>query len=112
MEALWERRSGTASELQKILYRDQKWAYSTVKTMLDRLVEKGFVRSRRVGNVYEYSPRLARKTAVGRALDDVVDRVLQGSVTPFIHHLVERRSMTREEMDELRNMLDEYEEPE
>jgi BlaI family transcriptional regulator, penicillinase repressor len=112
MEALWERGRATATDLQGALQESQGWAYSTVKTMLDRLVEKGYVKFRRVGNVYEYSPKVKRPAAVERVLDDMADRVLSGSVTPFIHRLVERRRLTKEEVDELRDMLDQYSEQE
>ena len=108
MEALWSRARGTATELQTDLKSSQGWAYSTVKTMLDRLVDKGYVKSRRVGNVYEYKPKYNRKAVVFRVLDDVVERVLEGSVTPFIHRLVEQQKLTKSDVDELRAMLDQY----
>ena len=110
MEALWARGRATATDLQHDLQDHQGWAYSTVKTMLDRLVDKGFVNSRRVGNVYEYSAKLRRRSAVGRVVDDVFDRVLEGSVTPFLDRLIESRKLSRNEIDELREMLDKYSE--
>ena len=112
MEALWSRARGTATELQTDLKQSQGWAYSTVKTMLDRLVGKGYVKSRRVGNVYEYKPRFNRKAVVFRVLDDVVERVLEGSVAPFIHRLVEQQRLTKADAAELRTMLDNYSEDE
>jgi predicted transcriptional regulator len=108
MEALWARGHATATELQKDLEPQQGWAYSTVKTMLDRLVEKGYVKWQRRGNVYEYSPRVRRKTAVARVLDDMVDRVLEGTAGPFIQRLVQRRGLSHDEAHELRQMLDAY----
>jgi predicted transcriptional regulator len=108
MEALWARGHATATELQRDLESQQGWAYSTVKTMLDRLVEKGYVKWQRRGNVYEYSPRVRRKTAVARVVDDMVDRVLEGTAAPFIQRLVERRGLSRDEANELRQMLDTY----
>jgi BlaI family transcriptional regulator, penicillinase repressor len=108
MEALWARGHATATELQKDLESQQAWAYSTVKTMLDRLVEKGYVKWRRQGNVYEYSPRVRRKTAVARVVDDMVDRVLEGTAAPFIQRLVQRRGLSHDEANELRQMLDAY----
>jgi predicted transcriptional regulator len=108
MERLWSRGQGTAGDLQRELERDRGWAYSTVKTMLDRLVTKGFVKSRRVGNVYEYSPKVPRKSVVARVVDDVFDRVLDGSLAPLIDRLVESRRLSPQEIDELRDMLDRY----
>jgi len=108
MEALWKRGQATASALTADVRSTQGWAYSTVKTMLERLVDKGYVKSRRVGNVYEYSPRLRRGAVVARTIDDLADRVLAGSVSPLIHRLVESRRLKDDEIRELRRMLDDY----
>ena len=108
MEALWKRGQATASALTADLRSTQEWAYSTVKTMLDRLVEKGYVKSRRVGNVYEYSPKIRRGQVVARTIDDLADRVLSGSVSPLIHRLVETHRLNADEVRELRRILDAY----
>ncbi len=108
MEALWTRRRGTATELRQDLDATRHWAYSTVKTMLDRLVVKGFVDARRVGNIYEYTPKIHRGSVVARVVDDLFDRVLAGSLAPMIDRLIESRRLRPNEVDELREMLDEY----
>ena len=108
MEGLWSRGRSTATDLQRDLEDAHGWAYSTVKTMLDRLVTKGFVKARRVGNVYEYTPKVKRKSVVARAVDDLFDRVLEGSLTPLLDRLVESRRLTAKEIDEVREMLDRY----
>ena len=108
LEALWTRGRATATELQNDLKEQQGWAYSTVKTMLDRLVDKGFVNSRRVGNVYEYSAKLRRQSAVGRVVDDVFDRVLEGSVAPFLDRLIQSRRLSKGEIEDLHTMLNRY----
>ncbi len=108
MDALWTVGQATATDLQRVLEDRQGWAYSTVKTMLDRLVKMGYVKARRVGNVYEYSPKSKRPTIVGRMVDDVTVRLFDGSVAPFIQCLIERGKMTAEEIEELRTMLEKY----
>ncbi|MCG8651881.1 MAG: BlaI/MecI/CopY family transcriptional regulator [Pirellulales bacterium] len=108
MDALWEAGQATASDLQKRLVDEQGWAYSTVKTMLDRLVEMDHAKARRVGNVYEYSPKSRRPTVVGRVVDDLKDRLFQGAAAPFIQCLIERSELSADEIDQLRAILDEH----
>ncbi len=108
MEALWTREHSTATELQHDLEEAHHWAYSTVKTMLDRLVAKGYVKARRIGNVYEYTPKVRRGSVVARAVDDLFDRVLVGSLAPMLDRLIESRRLSSGEIDELRDMLDQY----
>ena len=112
MDALWEEKQATASDLQRSLAGSQDWAYSTVKTMLDRLVDMGYVKARRVGNVYEYSPKIKRPTAVGRVVDQMVDRLFGGSVAPFVQHLVERGDFESQDVKKLKAILNQYTEEE
>jgi BlaI family penicillinase repressor len=108
MQCLWQRGRASATELQKLLESQQGWAYSTVKTMLDRMVDKGAVSAQRDGNVYEYSPRLRRQSAIGRVVDDMFDRVLEGSLSPLVSRLIESRKLSAADVAELRAMLDRY----
>ncbi|MCC6510368.1 MAG: BlaI/MecI/CopY family transcriptional regulator, partial [Pirellulaceae bacterium] len=75
-----------------------------------RMVEKGLVSAHRVGNVYEYTPKLRRQSAVGRVVDDLFDRVLEGSLSPLVSRLIESRTLNAKDVAELRAMLDRYDE--
>jgi predicted transcriptional regulator len=70
--ALWELERATAREVADALLERRGWAYSTVKTLLDRMVERGLVRARRVGNVWEYEPGIERSEAQRTAWDRFV----------------------------------------
>lgn len=108
MDALWDAGQATATDIQNQMRTSRGWAYSTVKTMLDRLVAMGYVKARRVGNVYEYSPKSKRPTVVGKLLDDVTQRIFGGAAAPFIQTLIERNSLTEDEVRNLRKMLEDY----
>ena len=108
MDALWSSKRATASDLQKVLEPTQGWAYSTVKTMLDRLVEMGFVQARKVGNVHEFSPKIKRPRAVGKVVDEMVERLFGGSVTPLVQHLIERSEFEQEDIAKLKAILEQY----
>jgi predicted transcriptional regulator len=108
LDALWNAGQATATDLQRALADSRGWAYSTVKTMLDRLVEMGYVKARRVGNVYEYSPKSKRPTVVGKVVDEVAERLFDGATAPFIQCLLERGKLTPQEVEELRAMLENY----
>lgn len=108
MDALWAAGQATATDIQKRMQETRGWAYSTVKTMLDRLVTLGYVKERRVGHVYEYSPKSKRPTLVGKMLDDVTRRIFGGAAAPFIQTLIERNELTDDEVRHLRKMLDDH----
>ncbi len=108
MDALWQAERGTASDMQKLLESSQGWAYSTVKTMLDRLVAMGYIQARRVGNVYEYTPKIKRPKAVGKVVDAMVDRLFGGEVAPLVLHLIERGDFEKEDVQRLKRILEQY----
>ena len=68
MNALWRIAPATAREILEELPEDTKWAYTTVKTILTRLEQKGVVNSVKVVRSAQYRPLLSRRSACGRAL--------------------------------------------
>jgi predicted transcriptional regulator len=61
MRCVWEKQKGSASEVQMQMVKGGKEiAYTTVKTMLDRLVRAGVCTSREIKGRYYYSPRVSQ----------------------------------------------------
>lgn len=85
---------------------DTGWAYTTVKTMMDRLVDKGALNGRLVGNTMAYTARLSRAQARGDAARSLVSKAFDGAVGPLVHYLVTAEELSDEERDELRSMLE------
>ncbi|MBM3976358.1 MAG: BlaI/MecI/CopY family transcriptional regulator [Planctomycetes bacterium] len=88
LNALWRRHPASARELLGLLSAE-RWAYTTLKTMLDRMQEKGFVRAERRGNVSWYEPLLERKRAQRAAVRDLIARVFEGAAGSLLTHLVD-----------------------
>lgn len=107
LEALWSRERGTAREVADALEARRGWAYSTVKTMLDRMVDKGLIAARRVGNVWEYSPALSRVEARRGAWQRFVDTAFAGSTAPALRFLASDGSLTRRQREQLLRLLEE-----
>ena len=84
LEALWTAGRGTAREITEALAQRRGWAYSTVKTMLDRMVDKGLVKGRQVGTVWEYTPAVPRRKAQYWAWRRFVDVAFGGAVSPAL----------------------------
>ena len=72
MNALWKLKKTTAREVAESLSAETGWSYNTVKTLLVRLCEKDWAREDKVGGTCFYRPAVARRSAVARAIDDLV----------------------------------------
>lgn len=105
MNVLWELGGGTATEVQARL--SDPLAYNTVLTMLRILEEKGFVRHEEQGRAYRYIPRVARKTAKASAVKRLVQKLFDGEARQLATELVSSRSLTDDDLRELRALLDE-----
>lgn len=106
LDVLWTAERGTAREVTDALRTRRAWAVSTVKTLLDRMVTKGLVSARQVGNVWEYTPALRRDQARRSAWVDFVKKAFGGATAPALHFLATEAKVSKTELDELRALLD------
>ena len=105
LEALWAREQATARQVAESVQGSRGWAYSTVKTMLDRMVEKGLVRARQVGNVWEYTPAVEPKEARRTAWTRFVAAAFGGAVAPALEFIASDAKLSRKEREALLAML-------
>jgi len=106
IEVLWAKERATAREVTEALADSRGWAVSTVKTLLDRMVEKQLVTARQVGNVWEYTPALQPIEARRSAWTDLVDKAFGGAVAPALQFLAKDAKLSKKELAELRALLD------
>src|SRR3954453_7528238 len=106
LDALWREERATARDVTRVLAEKRGWAYSTVKTMLDRMVDKGLVAARQVGNVWEYTPAVPRRKAQSWAWRRLVDVAFGGAVAPTLAFVAKEGKLSRQERAELRAVLD------
>ena len=85
------------------------WAYSTVKTLLDRMVEKQLVKARQVGSVWEYTPAVPRQKAQRWAWRRFVEVAFGGAVAPTLAFVAKESHLSKQQRSELRAILEELE---
>ena len=105
MNALWDKYPATAREVAGRLPAEVNWAYTTIKTMLTRLIEKKAVSERKRGNTSVYEPVLSRQRAQRRAVRSLADVAFDGAFGPLMHFLVEEEKLTSKQRRELVNVL-------
>ncbi len=107
LDVLWKAERATAREVSEILAKKRGWAVSTTKTLLDRMIPKGLVTARQVGNVWEYTPALRRVDARRSAWADFVAKAFGGAAAPALHFLATEAKLSKKELAELRALLEE-----
>ncbi len=105
MEIVWERGEVTARQARDTLPRDV--ARNTVRTLLERMEEKGWVTHRKIGRTFVYSAARPREESVGRKVREVVETLCGGSPETLVAALLDFRGLRPGELKRIRKMLDE-----
>lgn len=88
MRVLWDIHEGAVQDVSAHLDTGKNLAYTTVMTVLGRLVEKGFLAREKRGRAYVYRPTVSRESIADSALQQVVDRFFDGVSTRAVAHLL------------------------
>ena len=105
MNALWEREPATVAQLVHALAPETGWSKHTVMTMLSRLEQKGAVRCTQGERAREYLAILERDKAAARETDSFLSRVYGGSLGLMVNSMLRARSLSEDEVEELRGIL-------
>ena len=107
MDVLWERGAIGADEVVAALAGRHAWAEPTIKTLLNRLLNKGAIAAVREGRRYRYSAVLRRDDWLARHSESLVDRLFGGRVAPLVAHFSERGKLSQVDVAELRKLIGE-----
>jgi predicted transcriptional regulator len=87
------------------LGRNRRWSAGTVRTFLARLVKKQAVGVQKDGRRYLYRPLVTQADYAHRESRNLIDRLFNGRIVPFVTQFSERENLTREDIDELKRMI-------
>ena len=112
MRALWERHPLSAEDILAALPAEDGWQLGTVKTLLNRMLNKGALKAERDGRRYLYEPLVAREDwEQGESLG-LLDRVFGGRLSPLVAHFSAQRKLSPEDAEALRRLLQEHDDAE
>jgi len=106
MNLCWRRGKATARQIYEDSLARRRRDYRTVKTLLDRIAAKGYLRVEKLGPLCLYTPRVSRREATSRAIREFVDVVLDRTLAPLFLHLAEQEDLTEEDLAALRRLVD------
>ena len=108
MQVLWEARGPlTAEDVVAALAGEQEWQEATIKTLLNRLLNKRAIAARREGRRYLYSPVLQREAWLLGESEGLLARLFDGRVAPLVAHFSQHRKLGKADIAELRKLLEE-----
>ncbi|MGH1362088.1 MAG: BlaI/MecI/CopY family transcriptional regulator [Calditrichia bacterium] len=107
LQFIWQaRKQVTVREILESAYPDGQKAYTTVQTVMNNLVGKGYLNKEKVGLVNFYRPSEARDTTLRSAVTQMAKRFFGGSVNDLANFLVDSDSLNEEELIRLKALLE------
>ena len=105
MKVVWEKQPCAAGTVQEKLSKTRDWAYSTVKTTMDRMVEKGFLAIEKIRNVQLFNACVSEVEAKRGEFRKMLKRAFDGALTPMMQFLFEHEGLSKEEAKQLRKLV-------
>lgn len=105
LRTLWKKGRLSVREVHDQLQETYGWAYTTTKTMMDRMVEKGLLNRESFHGIYLYKPMITRPAGLARMVQFFADRVLEMDVGSVVSLFARSKAITPEEIEELTELL-------
>lgn len=105
MKVVWQKEPCAAGTVQESLARTKNWAYSTVKTTMDRMVEKGFLEIEKIRNLQLFKSRISEIDAKRGEFCRMLKRAFDGALTPMMQFLIEHEGLSEAESAQLRELV-------
>ena len=105
LQVVWQHEPCAAPTVQEALRESKGWAYTTVKTTMDRMVRKGFLTKERVRNLYLYRSAVTRAQAQRNELLRTAQRAFDGALTPMVQFLMESKKLSDEDYQYLERLI-------
>ncbi|HVV01290.1 MAG TPA: BlaI/MecI/CopY family transcriptional regulator [Verrucomicrobiae bacterium] len=111
LKAVWDSEPRTAPTVQKALKKQTGWTYSTVRTVMDRMVVKGILKSKKLGKITWYRSALSRRRAQRSELLYALRHAFNGALAPMVQCLLDSSRLSEDELDKIEALLKEKREP-
>jgi BlaI family penicillinase repressor len=105
IKAVWESEPCTAPAIQEKLQRDTQWSYSTVRTMMDRMVAKGLLVGQKTAKVTQFRSAVTRDQAQRGELLYALKNAFNGALTPMMQCLLNSGEVSPAELSELEALI-------
>jgi len=106
MTAVWERSPASVRDVLERIGPETGWAYSTVKTILERLVRKRALEVRKRANLGLFEPLITREAARRAAVRSLLEKAFDGAFGSLVQHLFVVEKLSPKERRHLAKMLE------
>lgn len=105
MKIVWQFKECAARDVYQITQEKFGWAPDTAKTLLRRLVKKGHLQTRQIGNSFLYTPVSSMLPTLVEATEELLDSTQEGTTASLVFHMVKKGHLSEKDMNDLYLLL-------
>lgn len=106
LRLVWEIGDAQVDDVHRALHKERTIAYTTVMTVMGRMVRRGVLNRRREGRAYVYQAAIQREELAGRTIREMVQRFWGGQVFPAVKFLLAREKWSARDLAALRELVE------
>ena len=106
MRVVWTQKATTSSEVIALLGDKLSWKSSTVKTLLNRLVEKNFLATEKSGNKFIYRALVSESDSTAGLSREVAQKICARKIPEVVAQLIEQNDLTLSDIEQLQQLLE------
>jgi len=110
MHVLWEMSPLSLKEMIEELKKEKAWSNTTVRTLIVRLMEKGFIDADKTTSTFKYYPLVKKEECQIKEAKNLINTVFEGSMGMLVTTFAKKGKLTEEEQEELLRLIDKIEE--
>lgn len=108
MKIIWQNDSITSTKIINELQEKTNWKASTIKTLINRLLNKEAISFTKKGKEYYYFSIVSEEECIKEESKSFLSKVFNGSLNSMVVNFVKSQKLTKTEIDELKSILDNY----
>lgn len=105
IKAVWASEPCSAPDIQQGLAKTTKWTYSTVRTLMDRMVGKGLLTAEKLRNITLYRTAVTKQQAQRSELLYALKHAFNGALTPMLQCLLDTGNLSDAELDKIESLI-------
>src|SRR5262245_7611357 len=105
IKTVWTHQPCAAPTVQELLHRQTSWTYSTVRTLMDRMVAKGLLTAEKIRHLTLYRAAVTRAQAQKSELLYALKHAFDGALSPMVQCLLEDERLSAKELETLENLI-------
>lgn len=106
---VWDLEEATVKQVRKRILKDREVAYTTIMTVMKNLADKGFLKYRKDGVTYVYSPAQKPESVRSNIITNLMKKAFKGSPKELVQALVNSDDLSSKDLDEIKSMIDQME---